>query len=139
MCWRLRDVRLRRSRSNILWRSGRPHVMSRCRQFILPGRSLRLILCTNRQSRLPQPENDVCDAILVHFSAVLKLAVCRNRCDTQRPTQRKTPQTIVWGVSLCWRLPILPGRFQPSIVGTSELNCCVRDGNRCTLTVINTN
>ena len=40
---------------------------------------------------------------------------------------------------LCWRLPIVPGRFQPSIVGTSELNCCVRDGNRCTLTVINTN
>ncbi len=40
---------------------------------------------------------------------------------------------------LCWRLPIVPGRFQPSIVGTSELNCCVRDGNRCTLTVISTN
>ena len=43
------------------------------------------------------------------------------------------------GCLLCWRLPILPGRFQPSIVGTSELNCCVRDGNRCTLTVISTN
>ena len=42
-------------------------------------------------------------------------------------------------VALCWRLPILPGRFQPSIVGTSELNCRVRDGNGCTLTVINTN
>ena len=40
---------------------------------------------------------------------------------------------------LCWRLPILPGRFQPSIVGTSELNCRVRDGNGCTLTVISTN
>ena len=36
-------------------------------------------------------------------------------------------------------LPIFPGRFQPSIVGTSELNCRVRDGNGCTLTVINTN
>ena len=36
---------------------------------------------------------------------------------------------------LCWHLPILPGRFQPSIVGTSELNCRVRDGNGCTLTV----
>ena len=41
--------------------------------------------------------------------------------------------------SLCWHLPILPGRFQPSIVGTSELNCRVRDGNGCTLTVISTN
>ena len=40
---------------------------------------------------------------------------------------------------LSWRLPIVPGRCQPSIVGTSELNFCVRDGNRWTLTVINTN
>ena len=40
---------------------------------------------------------------------------------------------------MCWRLPIVPGRFQPSIFGTSELNFCVRNGNRWTLTVINTN
>ena len=36
-------------------------------------------------------------------------------------------------------LPIFPGRRQPSIVGRSELNFRVRDGNRCTLTAINTN
>ncbi len=40
---------------------------------------------------------------------------------------------------LCWRLPIFPGRYQPSIVSASELNCRVRDGNGCTLTAINTN
>ena len=40
---------------------------------------------------------------------------------------------------LCWRLPIFPGRRQPSIFGTSELNCRVRNGNGWTLTVINTN
>ena len=39
----------------------------------------------------------------------------------------------------CWRLPIFPGRFQPSIVGACELNCRVRDGNGCTLTAIDTN
>ena len=39
----------------------------------------------------------------------------------------------------CWRLPIFPGRCQPSIVGTSELNCRVRNGNGWTLTVNNTN
>ena len=46
-----------------------------------------------------------------------------------------------WAIEeyLCWRLPIVPGRFQPSIVGTSELNFRVRDGNGWTLTVINTN
>ena len=40
---------------------------------------------------------------------------------------------------MCWHLPIVPGRFQPSIVGTSELNFRVRNGNGWTLTVINTN
>ena len=39
----------------------------------------------------------------------------------------------------CWHLPIVPGRRQPSIVGTSELNFRVRNGNGWTLTVINTN
>ena len=43
------------------------------------------------------------------------------------------------GFFLCWHLLIVPGRFQPSIVSTSELNCRVRDGNGCTLTVISTN
>ena len=78
-------------------------------------------------------------AILIRLSSVFKLAIRRNRCDNYIPKQKETPLTFVRGVCLCWRLPILPGRFQPSIVGTSELNCCVRDGNRCTLTVINTN
>ena len=36
------------------------------------------------------------------------------------------------------RLPIFPGRFQPSILGASGLNCRVRDGNGCTPTAIGT-
>ena len=36
-------------------------------------------------------------------------------------------------------LPIFPGSHPPSIVGVHELNFCVRDGNRWTLTAINTN
>ena len=40
---------------------------------------------------------------------------------------------------MCWHLPIFPGRHQPSIFGTTELNFCVRYGNRWTLSVINTN
>ena len=35
--------------------------------------------------------------------------------------------------------PILPVRHQTSIVGASELNCRVRDGNGWTLTAIDTN
>ena len=38
----------------------------------------------------------------------------------------------------CWRLPIFPGRRQPSIVGADELNCRVRDGNGWTLIAIST-
>ena len=36
-------------------------------------------------------------------------------------------------------LPIFPASRPASIVGASELNFCVRDGNRWTLTAINTN
>ena len=38
----------------------------------------------------------------------------------------------------CRHRPIFPGRFQPSIFGTNELNYRVRNGNGWTLTVINT-
>ena len=40
---------------------------------------------------------------------------------------------------VCPRLPIFPARLQASIVGTTELNFCVRNGNRWTLCVNNTN
>ena len=48
-------------------------------------------------------------------------------------------KTPLWVYALCWHLPIFPGRHQPSIFGTTELNLCVRYGNRWTLSVINTN
>ena len=64
---------------------------------------------------------------------------CYN-CQKQRSFQiNKKTTTLLGGCFKCWHLPIVPGRYQPSIVGTSELNFCVRDGNRWTLTVINTN
>ena len=40
--------------------------------------------------------------------------------------------------SACRHLLIFPGRFQPSIVSASGLNCRVRDGNGCTPTAIGT-
>ena len=39
---------------------------------------------------------------------------------------------------LCWHRPIFPGRFQPSIFGTDELNFRVRYGNGWTLFAIDT-
>ena len=44
---------------------------------------------------------------------------------------------MLWSFVLA--LPIFPGRLQPSIVSRSELNYCVRNGNRWTLTLISTN
>ena len=38
-----------------------------------------------------------------------------------------------WLFKLCRHRPIFPWRHHQSIFGTDELNCCVRDGNRCTL------
>ena len=52
--------------------------------------------------------------------------------------KRKTRRILRFSSSVL-ALPIFPGRLQPSIVGRSELNFRVRDGNGWTLTLINTN
>ena len=56
------------------------------------------------------------------------------------PRQNKTPEVHTSGVSFARsrHLPIFTGRVQPTIFGTSELNFCVRNGNRWGLTVIDT-
>jgi hypothetical protein len=35
-----------------------------------------------------------------------------------------------------WQRPTLPGTHVPSTIGAGELNCCVRNGNRCGLSAI---
>ena len=47
--------------------------------------------------------------------------------------------TLRVATSKCRHFSIFPNRHQSSIFDTTELNFCVRDGNRCTLSVINTN
>ena len=64
-----------------------------------------------------------------------------------RSVNKKKPHTFVCGQKkkdihsdvLVLALPIFTARHQATIVGVSELNFCVRDGNRWTLTTINTN
>ena len=51
---------------------------------------------------------------------------------------KKRSHSLEWLLSML-ALPIFPGRFQPSIVGRSELNFRVRDGNGWTLALISTN
>ena len=46
---------------------------------------------------------------------------------------------LPFGCPFVLALPIFPGRLQPSIVGRSELNFRVRDGNGWTLALISTN
>ena len=52
---------------------------------------------------------------------------------------KKRSSRISAAASLCWRRAIFPGRRQPSIVATDELNFRVRNGNGWTLIVIGTN
>ena len=52
--------------------------------------------------------------------------------------ERKTAAAFLQLPSLCWRRAIFPGRRQPSIVATDELNFRVRNGNGWTLIVIGT-
>ena len=56
-----------------------------------------------------------------------------------RPTQLHSYAFPIRGIEentdTCRQRPIFPGRFQPSIFSTDELNCRVRNGNGWTLTV----
>ena len=52
--------------------------------------------------------------------------------------QRANPLGLTLYFMLNQRLPILPGRLQPSTFGVYELNYCVRDGNRWILIAIAT-
>ena len=53
--------------------------------------------------------------------------------------KQQTPKEFLpQGFCLSRRLPIFTRRFQRTILGTSELNFCVRNGNRWFLTVIDT-
>ena len=53
--------------------------------------------------------------------------------------QMKSPSAFTReGTYIIRQQSIFPGRCQPSIVDASELNFCVRNGNRCGLTAITT-
>ena len=65
------------------------------------------------------------------------------RAGKEREEKKKQPAKIQKRIHAgckdwCRHLPIFPGRFQPSILGASGLNCRVRDGNGCTPTAIGT-
>ena len=61
-----------------------------------------------------------------HFGAVI------------RKNMGKKTTALLDGCFVCRHRPIFPGRLQPSIFGTNELNFRVRDGNGWTLIVIDT-
>ena len=74
---------------------------------------------------------------------VVKAKVEQIRCDLsadsaqnrQKQKRRHSNECLLFVLAL----PIFPGRLQPSIVGRSELNFRVRDGNGWTLALISTN
>ena len=60
-------------------------------------------------------------------------SVLFRRAKTERKKTEAKPRFFA-----CQHRPIFPGRFQPSIVGTNELNFRVRYGNGWTLAVKDT-
>ena len=80
------------------------------------------------------------ESISNHFQHLAKtqdgIVPCSSCGDTSDSYIRK--DTLLGAFSML-ALPIFPGRLQPSIVGRSELNFRVRDGNGWTLALISTN
>ena len=57
----------------------------------------------------------------------------KDRFDSYGRSKTKSHRLSAAFFCLCRHRLIFPGRFQPSIVSTDELNCRVRDGNGWTL------
>ena len=74
---------------------------------------------------------------LIHFSVFrIHSFPCPAPTVNTPARHKKAP---IFRSELMLALPIFPCSHPQSIVGANELNFCVRDGNRCTLTAINTN
>ena len=56
----------------------------------------------------------------------------------QKKKEQHHPKDLLFFLEVSRRRPIFPGGHPPSIVGTDELNCRVRDGNGWDLTAIYT-
>ena len=68
-----------------------------------------------------------------------KLLQSENSAGKTISKQMKSPSAFIReGTYIIRQQSIFPGRYQPSIVDASELNFCVRNGNRCGLTAITT-
>ena len=90
------------------------------------------------------------DSFLIHTFGVMRYKCDLSHLMIYTLTRGDMPSLSAWintkkerreifVLFLCWHRPIFPGRFQPSIFGTDELNFCVRNGNRWTLTANDTN
>ena len=72
---------------------------------------------------------------ILHFSVFIHFRAP----PLQRTPRQGAKKLRSFDRSFMLALPIFPCSHPQSIVGANELNFCVRDGNRCTLTAINTN
>ena len=74
----------------------------------------------------------------IHFSKVLFSFIPAGsacRCPVLYVCRNKKADHLVCFLQNRQR-PAFPGGRPPSIISAKELNCCVRDGNRCTLPAI---
>ena len=106
-----------------------------------PELSDTLERCTSQQLRIL---TDIVTAAKISLDKYQQALTAGNGCasthDFSSAARSKNPEVHTSGVSFVRsrHLPIFTGRVQPTIFGTSELNFCVRNGNRWGLTVIDT-
>ena len=98
-------------------------------------------LHVQRRARLSAPLHRTAEGLRIIHSSFFSLqdsfiSVPRPFSELPGKAQKKLRS---FDRSFMLALPIFPCSHPQSIVGANELNFCVRDGNRCTLTAINTN
>ena len=85
------------------------------------------------------PHSHPCNVLHAHYRLSYGGILLGKLFNATIPKTNERLEPCLTSVVSCWRIPIFPGRLQPSIVGTTELNFCVRNGNRWTLCVNLTN
>ena len=92
------------------------------------------IIYENCKNKTIVAVNEPAGASRQKHAAVRRLQIAYCECNYPlhpcQYAQKRAPTVVDALFSLNQRLPILPGRFQPSTFGVYGLNCCVRHGNR---------
>ena len=108
----------------------------------------RLLVATYRLMVTPEIQSPGCSRPNTNKVKKRRYAFAYLLSFTGSPSWTRTNDIVInshalyrlsyWGIYKSQHLPIFPGRFHPSIFGTTQFNFCVRHGNRWDLSAIGT-